>query len=135
MNRLWLAVAMMLALWPAQAFARHCSNSSLKGTYTYAFEAKVPGGGAVAAVVGTIKFDGKGNFTGANTQNFGSGQVGPVPFEGTYTVNADCTYTSEFGGSTQFGIIAQHGEKIRVLNTDAGLLLAFTGEREEESDK
>lgn len=43
------------------------------------------------------------------------GRVDPVPFSDTYTVNPDCTYTSEFGGSTQFGIIARHGEKIRVL--------------------
>ncbi len=63
-------------------------------------------------------------------QNLGGGQVGPVFFEGTYSVNPDCTYTSEFGGSTQFGIIAQHGRTIRVLNTDAGMLLAFTAEKE-----
>jgi len=130
---LGLAVVMLLASWPAAASAKHCSNSSLKGTYTYAFEASSPGGGPVAAVVGTITFDGHGSLSGTLTESFGFSHDGPNPFTGTYTVSPDCTYTSQFGGSTQFGIIAQHGDKIRVLNTDdSGLILAFTAEKEEE---
>jgi len=133
---LGLAVVMLLASWPAAASAKHCSNSSLKGTYTYAFEANVPGGGPVAAVVGTITFDGHGSLSLTLTESFGYTHDTNV-FTGTYTVSPDCTYTSEFGNppnlSHQFGIIAQHGDKIRVLNTDdQGLILAFTAEKEEE---
>ncbi len=130
MKRLLLAVVMLLAFGPAGALAKNCSNESLKGTYTYAFEANPLGGGPFAAVVGTITFDGKGGFTGTNYQNFGGG--GPVvgPFAGTYTVNPDCTSTSEFDGSHTFSIIAHNGDKIRVLNTDPGFILAFTAEKE-----
>jgi hypothetical protein len=127
---------MLIASWPAAASGKHCSNSSLRGTYTYAFEANLPAGGPVAAVVGTITFDGNGKLTGTLTQNTGKGQEGPFSFDGTYTVNRDCTYTSEFGNpknpSHQFGIIAQNGDKIRVLNTDPGLILEFTAEKEEQ---
>jgi len=138
---LGLVVVMLLASWPAAASGKHCSQSSLKGTYTYAFEPKAFSGGpfplgtTVAAVVGTITFDGNGGFTGRLYQNDGSNAVfPPISFGGTYQVYRDCTYTSEFGGSQQFGIIAQQGEKLRVLQTnlaaDNGFLLEFTAEKE-----
>ena len=131
---LGLAVVLCVAISPA--LAQHCSNASLRGTYTYAFEPYFAGGaGPAAAVIGTVSFDGKGNLHGMMTQNFGGGAVA-TSFQGTYAVNADCTYASEFGGSTQVGIVAQQGDRIHVLNADAtGLILEFTAEREKKSSE
>jgi hypothetical protein len=38
--------------------------------------------------------------------NFGGGQVGPVPFEGSYSVDGNCTFNSRFGGSRQYCVVA-----------------------------
>ena len=133
MNRLKGIVILMVVslstVAPAQHAEKKCSTTSLKGTYTYQFQAQLAGGGTLAAAVGRITYHGNGHFTDSFTANFGSGPVA-VESDGTYTVAEDCTFTSEFNGSTQFGVIAQNGDKLRVVSTDAGIFLSFTAEKE-----
>jgi hypothetical protein len=70
-----------------------CSTRTLRGTFGFSFSGTaVLGGfeGKPGAVVGLMSFDGHGNVTGVVTAN-ASGTVLRRSYEGTYTVNADCT--------------------------------------------
>lgn len=73
-----------------------CSNASAKGTY--AFTCSGTNGGVSVAQVGQLILDGKGNVSGSVTAMVGGtivyGPFGPVA--GTYTVNPDCTASTEF---------------------------------------
>jgi hypothetical protein len=73
-----------------------CSNSSAKGTY--AFTCNGTSDGVSVAIVGQLILDGKGKASGSFTAMVG-GNLAYGPFgrvKGTYTVNKDCTGSTEF---------------------------------------
>ncbi len=135
---IFILVVSMLVMFPLNSRAQTvCTNASLSGTYTYAFQALLapaPQAKTVnpAAAIGRVTFSGTGTLHDTMTSNSGGGAFSAT-VDGTYSVNADCTFTSEFGGSHQSGLIVRGGKKIRVINTDPGVVLAFTADKEDET--
>ena len=81
---------------PAAAHARSCSLSAVAGTYGYTYTGTIflPTGAAIpAAAVGRATLDAEGNFSAQQTRSVGGGGGGEETLKGTYSVNADCTFT------------------------------------------
>src|SRR5581483_9584297 len=82
-----------------------CNNATLNGTYGslaegWDFTAPGPGGAAYAtpqpnAAVALLTADGAGNITRSNTVNL-AGTVNSGSNIGTYSVNADCTFSTTY---------------------------------------
>ncbi len=118
-----------------------CSNATLSGTYG----ALVSGyllvgsdGTPLAApvprfAINLITADGEGNITRAGTQNAG-GTVSPNPGAGTYTVNADCTFTVTYASTVLTahlaGVLVAGGSKAFVISADANAVNGVTWERQ-----
>lgn len=110
--------------------SRQCSLATLKGSY--GFYGQTPATLVTdpvmrVAIVGIIRYDGKGHLSGESIDNVeGSGAGAATPFEGTYTVNPDCTYSGQHtsGGETLHfvGTITGSGmlQETRFVVTDPG---------------
>ena len=91
---------------PANGQAKKCTNETPKGTYGfYGNGTFLPGNpdGEIAGpytTVGLINFDGAGHFNvPSETETFNGQPAVDSPFNGTYTVNPDCTFIA----ANQFG--------------------------------
>jgi hypothetical protein len=109
-----------------------CSDESYKGSYGFTATGSVGSLGAFA-VVGRFIADGKGNITGSQTRNF-NGQIVNETYTETYTVNSDCTGTSEKATSTginvKFAFVLTNGGKtILGMESDPGNVVTFRAER------
>ena len=87
-------------------------------------------------VVRTAIFDGKakGTFTGAGWRSEG-GVTTKFTTSGKYSVKKDCSVTIDgtfAGGASniQFGLIADSGNKIIAIRTDAGQIVSITYEKQ-----
>lgn len=113
--------------------SRQCSLATLNGSYSFFGEAPAtlvvePGQAMGLVVSGIIRFDGHGNLSGESIDNMeGLGSAGVVRFNGTYTVNPDCTYlgvhTDEAEQTLHFaGTISGSGmlQEMRFVVTDPG---------------
>ncbi|MDT7781555.1 MAG: hypothetical protein QOC99_4067 [Acidobacteriota bacterium] len=121
----------------ANAPTKKCSNETPKGTYGfYGNGTFLPGNpdGETAGpytTVGLIKFDGAGHFSvPSETETFNGQPAIDPPFTGTYTVNADCTFTAanQFGAALS-GVIVADSEEIYLMATDPGVVLNFVLKR------
>jgi hypothetical protein len=117
----------------AQSEEAKCSNETLKGAYGLQLTglrpapSVAPGApgfvGQIEAVNGAVIqiFDGKGNFTQVdNVKGTVSGMVPDRPGKGTYTVNADCSFTQVVNPSPQItivskGVIVDGGKEFRAF--------------------
>jgi len=105
--------------------APNCTNASLVGTWGYNLQGNYGPQELTFATVGTLTFDGAGHLTGPVTWV----DYGNISFltglTGTYSVNADCSFTMQldglpgpnyFGalttGSTRFYVIEEGGDSI-----------------------
>ena len=129
----------LAALSTLTAYARPCSNQTLKGTYANSLHGLIfiPGGSAPLVLAGVVKttYDGNGTFTQVDAvSDNGSGVTGWRPGSGTYSVNPDCTGTSTIvipgmpDVHTQF-IVSQSGNTTHFVVTDPGLATAGESER------
>jgi len=128
--------ALAVAIAPAaNATDRGCTNASVKGTFAFqatgtAIETPV----ALLDVVFAQTFDGNGGLTSTGIQSH-NGNILQVAQTGTYTVNPDCsgTYTAQLApiGITVhfFFLIADSGNQLTVISTDAGTVLAGVARR------
>jgi hypothetical protein len=110
----------------------NCKNDTYKGDYGFTATGTVAGLGAFA-VVGRFTADGQGNITGSQTRNF-NGQIVHETYTETYTVNPDCTGSSQ--KTTSAGIhvkfdfvVLNHGKTIEGVETDPGNVVTFRAER------
>ena len=77
-------------------------NNNLNGVYALNMSGTViswalaPSG--LFSRVGKVTFDGNGNFT-ASVQTSYAGLIEPETFTGTYTVNANCSFTTSYTGT------------------------------------
>lgn len=141
-----LAVALALYAIPLMGQdnainSRQCSLATLNGSYSFFGEAPatlVVGSEQVGLVVsGIIRFDGHGNLSGESIDNLGGlGSAGAGRFDGTYTVNPDCTYlgvhTDELGQTLHFaGTIAGSGmlQEMRFVLADEGWVALGTDKK------
>jgi hypothetical protein len=111
----------------AKAERRECSVATLEGSFVRRDSGFVTAPPAIAgplAGVSLVTFDGNGAFTSAGFASL-NGSVSESTTTGTYTVNPDCTGTytglSSTGRTgTAFFVIADNGNEIHILPTNAG---------------
>ena len=126
-----ISVALFLLFTASALYASppgNCSLATLNGSFSFFEAATLVGDPAMRMVTsGVIRFDGNGNHSGESITNVeGLGVAGVDTFTGTYTVNADCTYSGELtGGGVTFhfvGIITGAGmlQETRYVITDPG---------------
>jgi hypothetical protein len=134
---LLLAVAMLCArstvAQQASAVAKECSKANVHGIFGYSstgtlLDSYVPAPYAGPfGEVGRQAFDGRGNTSGTATTS-SNGNIAPVTFAGTYTVNADCTGSmtlnvSPFESTVHAAfVIDEEGVELRAIGTDSGLI-------------
>lgn len=110
-NDPWIAASGIAKRTPAEG----CSARTLMGRYVEALEGALINPKPTPAIVmpavetGVTTFDGAGHFAGTFTSTIVSGSG-----EGTYTVNADCTFSmlgtsGDGAGSTNVGVITGEG--------------------------
>src|SRR5271170_1442888 len=110
----------------------HCKNETYKGDYGFTATGTITGLGAFA-VVGRFTADGQGNITGSQTRNF-NGQIVHETYTETYTVNLDCTGSSQKKTSTGIDVnwafvVLNHGKTIEAVETDPGAVVTLRAER------
>ena len=87
--------------------------------------------GCPYAAVGIVHSDGSGQFTGTSTSSY-NGVIVQETFEGSYTVNDDCTGTASFTGNVVQGtahralVILGHGREVQFIATDPGQVITGT---------
>jgi hypothetical protein len=112
-----ISVTSLLGLGGGARAQADCTNASLKGTFGITCQGFL--GSSPAAEVGIATYDGKGKGSGKSTISV-SGTIFPdVPFEETYTLNADCTGTATFTDGSQAALVLDdHKSELRVLITE-----------------
>lgn len=139
-----LIFALVLLAIPilAQTNAEHkksCSLATLQGTYGDIEEGTVlaqfpglPVPPYPVVLTGTITYDGAGNVSGTFTTSLG-GVILPGTGTGTYTVNADCTYSDTIiqpsgPSGHHVGVITGAGmiQEIHTIYTDSWLVASST---------
>ncbi len=119
-----------------------CSNATLSGAYGFKGNGSVvlPNGTkADVAVVGRTVFDGRGGLSGSDTNSF-NGNITRETTTGTYNVNKDCTgsetFTSSSGNKVNADfVIVENGREAFFIETDPGVVLTVTAERQQSSDR
>jgi hypothetical protein len=99
MFRIFLLALGLTGLLPGPSAAQQrCDTSTLQGQFVFTgrgfIEAAEPGIQRVH--YGVFVFDGAGKLTGKQSSSRG-GKIGRENLQGTYTLDADCTGTMEFG--------------------------------------
>ncbi len=87
-----------------------CTNATLEGRHGLTLTGTIFARGVVGAV-GVLTFDGEGNQSYAATAVFEDTGLSHVNLAGTYTVNPDCTGSSELGEGTTFDFVIVDGGK------------------------
>jgi hypothetical protein len=140
---LFLLTLGLAALSTLTAYARPCSNRTLKGTYANSLHGLIypPDGSAPLVLAGVVKatYDGNGTFTQVDAVGVnGSGVTGWRPGSGTYSVNPDCTGTSTIvipgmaDVHLQF-VVSPSGNTSHFVVIDPGLATAGDSERIDNS--
>jgi uncharacterized protein YdeI (BOF family) len=121
----------------ANAQDKGCSNASLQGTFADKDTGVITSPPAVAgpfAGVNLETFDGKGTITGAGTVSL-NGNIASQTYQGTYTVNPDCTgtYTVQLSlglTTNAYFVIADGGNELQVVITDPGTVITCIARRQ-----
>jgi hypothetical protein len=105
MFRTFLPTLALLGFLPAMSAAEaQCSTATLQGQFVFTgrgfIEAAEPGIQRVH--YGIFVFDGVGKLTGKQSSSRG-GKIGREKLAGSYTLDADCT------GTMEFGLVPNHG--------------------------
>lgn len=108
----------------------HCSLSTLKGSYALFGEGTVTALTPPAPIshVGTVTYDGRGNFFGSDTIML-NGTMIPDTFTGTYAVTNGCMISVDIA-STAVGVVHEQGwivgqgesTEVHLIVTDPGFL-------------
>jgi len=111
-----------LASVPSAQAAGTCNLQTIKGSYGGLVTGSAFGIPVAGAPVAT--FDGAGSFTGSDVTSFG-GSITPTTFSGNYTVNADCTGTTNLTFDNGFSltsriVIVDNGREILTVVTTPG---------------
>jgi hypothetical protein len=111
-----------------------CTNNNLNGVYALNMSGTViswvlaPAG--LFSRVGKVTFDGNGNFTSSVQTSYG-GLIEPETFTGTYSVNANCSFTTTYSGTSGsagwFGVLADTVSAANVIQSSpAGSVITGT---------
>lgn len=119
---------------PTHAEDLYCTNATLHGSFAFTAQGTTlaslglpaPLTGAFASS-GFAEFDGKGQFELTATSSFAGVVQGPATVSGTYSVNGDCSYTSQASNGASFSaVIVDHGREILILQTNNGVVITGT---------
>lgn len=121
--------------------APHCTDASLKGEFTFSARGVTLAALGLPASLtgpfvssGTAVYDGAGHVTLTATSSFNGIVQGPQTVHGTYTVNDDCSFTSQTeNGATFRAAIVDGGRELLILQTNHGVVIAGTAESRESS--
>jgi hypothetical protein len=84
-------------------------------------------GGTTGAIpyvsVGKVTYDGRGGGVSSDTQSV-AGVISRTKSTATYTVNADCTGSKNFQGTTFDFVVTADGREIFFIVTNAGTVLS-----------
>ena len=104
----------------------HCTDETVKGSYGVAFDGSIFTLGQVKAAA-RIEFDGRGGLTGSYVESV-SGIIKRGGFNGSYSVNEDCTGSAKLSGLVPGswsvdlqGVIVNEGKEMFLVATDTGL--------------
>jgi hypothetical protein len=121
----WVALGTVKKIQPAL-----CSLATLTGSYALFGQGTVTAltPPAPIAHVGTVTYDGAGNFFGSDTIMLNGVSI-PDKFTGTYTVTGECMISVDIA-STAVGVIHEVGwivgtgksQEIRLIGTDPGFM-------------
>jgi hypothetical protein len=117
-----ISIALLLGLCLSVYASASCSNATLVGNYGFTITG-VNGSGSLTAAVGQLTADGKGNFTGIETQSTLGVISSDVALTGTYSVNANCTGTGTItsGQTANLSlVVVSNGAQFEITRTDAG---------------
>ncbi|HEV2380733.1 MAG TPA: hypothetical protein VG206_13185 [Terriglobia bacterium] len=127
-----MAVAAFAVLGPVVPSARaqgvHCSNITLKGTYSATITGTL--GGEPFAELDLITSTGNGTFSGTGTVSQNGVISTGVPVSATYTVNSDCSGSAVLSsGVTQNFNIKQDGSDVDIISTSSGTTITAVAKR------
>jgi hypothetical protein len=114
--------AVCVAQQNTQQAAPTCSNANLSGGYGFSVNGTTANAEQFS-LVGRFVADGKGGVTGVSIQSV-NGAISRPSFTATYTVNADCTGTTnitfDFGLTTPLEfIIVDDGKSVYIISAGA----------------
>ena len=103
-------------------------NSSLNGTYGFAFSGLIAKGNHPFCIGGSWNFHGDGTFDGSDTVNL-DGSVTPRTYSGTYSINSDgsgsAQYTTSNGTKHTRNLeIVNQGNTVEFVQTEIDILSA-----------
>jgi hypothetical protein len=119
-----LGFALWLGLCLSVYASASCSNATLVGNYGFTITG-VDATSQLAASVGQLTADGKGNLTGIFTNSTAGVISSNVPLTGTYSVKSGCTGTATItpsgGSATNFSlVVVSSGGQFELAETKAG---------------
>jgi hypothetical protein len=114
-----------------------CSVATLKGTFADRDSGYIMSPPAFAGPYAGASleiFDGKGGLTGSGVSSI-NGNIIPGTFQGTYTVNNDCTGTYTVQNSLgltihAYFVIADNGNELYDVITDPGVVITCVARRQ-----
>src|SRR5512145_2453878 len=98
MIKIWTGISLVLLFIPAITLAAGFTNANLNGAYYVGGLTLIPGDSFTHLM--RLNFDGTGNFSGSEVRKDSSGSTSTEPVSGTYSVNADGTFTVTTGGGS-----------------------------------
>jgi len=103
-------------------------NSSLNGTYGFAFSGLIAKGNHPFCIGGSWNFHGDGTFDGSDTVNV-DGSVTPRTYSGTYSINPDSSgsaqYTTSNGTNHTRNLeIVNQGNTVEFVQTEVDIVSA-----------
>lgn len=137
--KLSILAVVVFSFGATTANAKGCSIKTITGSFGFVEQGTLLPPAVLAPVpytnTGIATFDGDGNVSGTFTRNAG-GSTASGTFTGTYTVDADCTFTIDFTTSTmlhlhQTGNITGDGifQEGHYIYTDAFLVATGAARR------
>ena len=112
----------------ARAEGLHCSNATLKGTYSASITGTL--GGAPFAELDLVTSTGNGTFSGTGTVSENGVISTDVPVSATYTVNSNCSGSAVLSsGVTQNFNISADGSEVDIIATTSGATITAVAKR------
>ena len=112
----------------ARAQGVHCSDATLKGTYSATITGTLAG--APFAELDLVTSNGKGTFTGTGTVSENGVISTGVPVSATYTINSNCSGSAGLStGVTQHVNIKEDGSEVDIISTSSGTTITAVAKR------
>ncbi len=122
MRSIALQIVVVLAVIAHPAWAgEECSLSTLYGDFIETGSGVPSEGSPPRIVVGVETFDGMGGLSGKETRTTG-GEISRITYDGTYTLDADCTGTLTVGAAHWDLVLTKDGREGVLIRTDPGTM-------------